>query len=252
MQNPTTFNLPQPSTVSAGSVEDRARAAGVIAYKDPNLVDLLRRASKEKKLVCFLLLVSMGMNIVQYVRTPTVITAVVTENGRRVVSINNKEYGATEAVQLGPDRLSHDDKRYLVSECAKALYGIDQASRGKDIERALKMMTDDFAPRYANWLKSNGNLEQQRRESWQAVWTVQENKVDPIDPYTIHLIGEQLITRYVNGQMKQEKVQLALDFKVVADLPRADRNLRTGFLIAFFGGKEISHTQVESDNTPTQ
>jgi hypothetical protein len=128
------------------------------------------------------------------------------------------------------------------------MYGIDQASRGKDIERAVRMMLPDAGARYVNWLRSSGDLELQRREKWQAVWTEQENKVDPHDPYTIRIIGEQEITRVVGGgQVKKEKVQLALNFKLVADLPRADRNLRSGFLIASFDGTEISRTQVPVD-----
>jgi hypothetical protein len=254
MQTEATLNaLPAHSSpADANGVEERARAKGIIAYKDPNLVDLLRRASRERMVIYGFLFISICMNVYQFWRSPELITAVVTESGKRVVSMNNRQYGETEAVQLGPDRLSHEDKRYLVNECAKALYGIDQASRGKDIERALKMMTDDFAVKYANWLKANGNLEQQRREAWQAVWTVQESKIDQNDPYTLHVIGEQLITKNVNGQIKQERVQHALDFKVITDLPRSDRNLRTGFLIAFFGGKEIQRNAVEPQDMATQ
>lgn len=232
--------------VVSDSLESRAARMGVIPFKDPNLVALLRAAQREKRWLYVIILSLLGLNIYLFARRPTILTAVVTESGRRVVTINDRDYGNTEAVQLGPDHLTNADKQYLVSECARSLYAIDQASRGKDIERALKMMTDDFAVRYANWLKSKGELEQQRSEKWQAVWTEQENKIDPNDPYTVHLIGEQLITKEVGNQVKQVKRVTALDFKLIADLPRSDRNIRTGFLVAFFGGNVISETPVET------
>lgn len=246
MQEASTLNRLPAAGEAGATAEERAAALGVVPMKDPNLVLLLRSASRERRLLYCVIVVLVAANVYLAMRRPNLLTAVVTENGRRVVTINDRDYGNTEAVQLGPDRLSNEDKRYLVSECARALYGIDQASRGKDIERSLKMMVDGFAINYANWLKAEGGLEQQRREAWQAVWTEQENKVDPNDPYTLHIIGEQLITKNINGQIKQVKVQHALDFKVVTDLPRSDRNLRTGFLIAFFGGKVISETPVET------
>ncbi len=211
-----------------------------VSYRDPNDVRLHLRNAAITLSVLALLFASICMNIYQYIRQPDLIVAVTTESGNRVVKINDRDYGRTDAVQLGPDKLSNEDKRYIASEFVKAMYAIDPASRPRDIERALRMMVPSEAVKYANYLKQSGQLEQQRREKWQAVWVEQDNSVDRADPYTVHIIGAQQITKVIGDQVVHEEVQNSLDFKLVVDLPRSDRNLRSGFLIGTFGGKELN------------
>jgi hypothetical protein len=208
-------------------------------FTSPDHLRLYRHLLVALALVTIALLVSLGVNAYLYSRKPDLLTAVVTENGRRVVTLNNRDFGATEAVQLGPDRLSNEDKLYLAGEYVRALYALDPASRQNDIERALRMMVPSAAVKYGNFLKASGQLEIQRRENWQAVWKELSRKVDPNDPYLIHLVGEQQITKVVNDQTLRETVQHALDVKLSADPPRSDRNLRSGFLVAAFEGQEL-------------
>ena len=193
-------------------------------------------------LVTLALFISLGVNAYLYSRKPDLLTAVVTDDGRRVISLNNREFGMTEAVQLGPDRLSNEDKLYLADEYVRALYALDPASRQNDIERALRMMVPSAAVKYGTFLKASGQLEVQRRENWQAVWKELSKKVDPNDPYLVHLVGEQQVTKVVNEQVVRETVQHALDVKLSADPPRSDRNLRSGFLVAAFEGQELKRT----------
>jgi len=102
------------------------------------------------------------------------------------------------------------------------------------------MMVPNSALAFAQYLKRNGVLDRQRAESHQAVWTPQDISVDQADPYTVRVIGKQEITKYIAGAANSETRQLSLTLKLVADpLRRADRNLRSGFLVARFDDKEL-------------
>jgi hypothetical protein len=93
---------------------------------------------------------------------------------------------------------------------------------------------------FARYLKQTGVLDKQRAESWQAVWTPQDISIDGADPYTVRVIGKQEITKVIAGATQQETRQLSLTLKLVADPQRrADRNLRSGFLIGSFDYKEL-------------
>jgi hypothetical protein len=163
--------------------------------------------------------------------------------------INDREYGETEAVKLGPDKLTDADKQYIAGEFVKAIYQVDPATRPRDIERALRMMAPASALLFARYLKQAGILDKQRAESWQAVWTPQDISVDGMDPYTVRVIGRQETTKVIAGASQQETRQLNLTLKLVADPQRrADRNLRSGFLIASFDYKEIG-TPASSEST---
>ena len=64
--------------------------------------------------------------------------------------------------------------------------------------------------------------------------------VDQADPYTVRVIGKQEITKVISGAPRTETRQLSLTLKLVADPQRrADRNLRSGFLVARFDDKEL-------------
>ena len=160
-------------------------------------------------LLVLLLLASVAFNIWQYWRRPDRI--VVDRSSGRVLMINDREYGETEAVKLGPDKLTGADKQYLAGEFVKAIYQVDPATRPRDIERALRMMAPNSALLFARYLKQTGILDKQRAESWQAVWTPQDISVDGADPYTVRVIGKQEITKVIAGATQQETRQLTPD-----------------------------------------
>jgi hypothetical protein len=207
-------------------------------HRDPIDVRTILSLSWLGILLALLVTVSLGFNVYQYYRRPDRI--VVDRSSGRVLMIDDREYGATEAVQFGRDRLTNADKQYLAGEFVRAIYQIDPATRNKDIERALRMMVPNSALAFAQYLKRNGVLDRQRAESHQAVWTPQDISVDQADPYTIRVIGKQEITKYIAGAAQSETRQLSLTLKLVADpLRRADRNLRSGFLVARLDDKEL-------------
>jgi len=165
--------------------------------------------------------------------------------GKRTGS-NDREYGETEAVKLGPDRLTGADKQYIAGEFVKAIYQVDPTTRPRDIERALRMMAPASALLFARYLKQTGILDKQRAESWQAIWTPQDISIDGADPYTVRVIGKQEITKMIAGAAQKETRQLSLTLKLVADPQRrADRNLRSGFLVASFDYKELGAPGVD-------
>lgn len=207
-------------------------------YRDPADVRTIVSLTWTGLLLALLVVVSLAFNIFLYWRRPDRI--VVDRSGGRVLMINDREYGETEAVRLGPDKLTDADKQYLAGEFVKAIYGIDPATRPRDIERALRMMAPDSALKFARYLKQTGILDQQQTQSWQAVWTLQDISVDRADPYTLRVIGKQQITKVISGAAHQETHQLHLTLKLVADPQRrADRNLRSGFLVASIDYREL-------------
>lgn len=224
-----------------------------ILHRDPDDVRMILRLAGTGMLLVVLLLVSLIFNLYQYARRPDRI--VVDRSSGRVLQINDRDYGATEAVEFGPDKLTPADKKYITGEFVRSIYQIDPATRPRDIERALRMMVPASALRFAHYLKQEGILEKQRAESWQTLWTPQDISIDQSDPYTVRVIGRQEITRLNAGVTQREARQLNLTIKLVADPQRrADRNLRSGFLIASIDYKELaaSPSSTGLDAAPSQ
>jgi hypothetical protein len=150
MNDAGTIELPPGLDMAAGKagiaetdqVEERdatvARSSSQILYRDPADVRTILSMAWTGTLLVLLLLASVAFNIWQYWRRPDRI--VVDRSSGRVLMINDREYGETEAVKLGPDKLTNADKQYLAGEFVKAIYGVDPATRPRDIERALRMM----------------------------------------------------------------------------------------------------------------
>jgi hypothetical protein len=244
----------QAGKAEPSQVEERdataAQSSSQVLYRDPADVRTILSLAWSGTLLVLLLLASVAFNIWQYWRRPDRI--VVDRSSGRVLMINDREYGETEAVKLGPDKLTDADKQYIAGEFVKAIYQVDPATRPRDIERALRMMAPASALLFARYLKQTGVLDKQRAESWQAVWTPQDISVDGMDPYTVRVIGRQETTKVIAGASQQETRQLNLTLKLVADPQRrADRNLRSGFLIASFDYKEIG-APASSESTATR
>jgi hypothetical protein len=230
-------NLTEASNTESSNTVETIRGK-IVAYRDPADVRTVINLTRSGLVLTLLLLASIIGNFYQYYRRPDRI--VVDRSSGRVLAINDREYGATEAVELGPDRLTDADKKYIVGEFVQALYRVDPATRSKDIERALRMMAPDSALKFARYLKQEAILEKQRQESWQSVWTVQDVSVDPRDRYLVRVIGRQDLRRLEAGAPVEETRQLNLSVRLMADPNgRADRNLRSGFIISSFEYKEI-------------
>jgi hypothetical protein len=221
------------------SVEPPDTAPRMIVYRDPADV----RANFQLLTVLLIVLCMFSLsaigNAYQYWRRPDRI--VIDRSGGRVLLINNREYGETDAAMMAPDRPGDADKKYLVGEYVRLLYAVNPATRAADLKSALEMMVPQSAAKFAAYLKEQHILEQQRAESWQTVWAPQDVSIDRLDPYTLRVIGKQEITKVVNNSVIQETKQLQLTVKLVADPGgRNDTNKRTGFLVAAIDYRELS------------
>jgi hypothetical protein len=226
-------------TASPANVESSDITSRMISYRDP--ADVRANFQLLTALLIVLCLFSLSAlgNAYQYWRRPDRI--VVDRSGGRVLLINNREYGETDAVTMAQDQPGDADKKYLTGEYVRLLYGVNPVTRAADMKSALEMMVPQSAARFAAYLREQHILEQQRAESWQAVWSPQDISIDRLDPYTLRVIGKQEITKVVNNSVIQESKQLQLTVKLVADPGgRNDSNRRTGFLVAAIDYKELS------------
>jgi len=232
-------NAGEPAAVE---IETRALPGATVMYRDVADVRTILSLTWSMMILALLLVASAVGNIYQYLRRPD---RIVVDGGTgRVLSINDRNYGKEEGIEFGPDRLTREDKIYITREFVKAVYQVDPATRPRDIERALTMMVPDSAVKFSRWLKEKGVLDQQRAESWQTLWNPMDVSVDKNDPYTISVIGKQNITKVIDGTTVTDSRQLRLTIKLVADnRGRADRNLRSGFLISSLDYQELNEPE---------
>jgi hypothetical protein len=208
-------------------------------YRDPNDIRTIYQLLSVLLITLALFVLSAAGNAWQYWRRPDRI--VIDRSGGRVLMINDRQFGETDAVKMAPDHPTDADKKYLVGEFVKSLYAVNPTTRAPDIKTALEMMVPQAATRFAAYLREQHVLERQKAESWQAVWTPQDVTVDRVDPFTVRVIGRQEITKVVNNQVVQETKQLQHTVKLVADpAGRTDQNRRMGFLVAAIDYKEIT------------
>lgn len=213
--------------------------------------------------------VSLGINVFLAVRKADRI--VVDKSSGRVVELNNRDYGATENVEIAPDRPADTDKKYLVKEFLKALYEVEQTTRETQVNKLLRMLDADLSLMLATRLKQNGLLAAEKAESVNSSWELQDLSVDERDPFILRAIGVRRIRRKAGGQDVEETLQLKCKF-LLKDSPaspaRNDNNLRTGFTILRFrvepvSGKQsspialladgdISNEEIESSETTTE
>src|SRR5262249_26249321 len=90
---------------------DRAEAPSIptALHRDPVDVRTILSLSWIGILLTLLMVTSLAFNVYQYWRRPDRI--VVDRSSGRVLMINDREYGATETVSFGPDRLTNADKQ---------------------------------------------------------------------------------------------------------------------------------------------
>jgi hypothetical protein len=226
--------LPEPRRVNSSQ-----NVGPSIVYRDSSDVRTILSLTFSMMIMVVLLVASGVGNIYQYLRRPDRI--VVDGGSGRVLSINDRNYGREDGIEFGPEKLTAQDKVYVTKEFVKAVYQVDPATRPRDMEKAFRMMVPDSAVKFSRWIKEQGILDQQKAESWQTVWNPMDVSVDKNDPYTVTVIGKQDITKVVAGVRVSETKQLRLTLKLVADSTgRADRNLRSGFLVASLDYQELN------------
>lgn len=230
-----------PTDMSALDVRTPERIIDYVA--DPEQTLTLHRLFGVLGVLVVIVLVQAAFNLMLYMRRPDRIVVDRTAGGDRVVVMNDREYGLTDNVQFSRDQLTDGDKKYLASHFIELYYGNNPDIRDQQLNEAIKLMVTARGRELFNYLKQNHILEQQAAESWQAKWTQQQASVDPADPFTVHVIGVQQLTRIVGQRPVEETHQLNLTVKLAKDeLGRDERNKRTGYQVAWFGWEELKNT----------
>lgn len=199
-------------------------------------------------LLILILFGSLTANFVQVFMGPTTIVMKELPNGgTQVVAYNGRPVESADgSIEVRPDAVQNGDKIYYAGVYAKLLYAPNPSTRTEDVKSALRMMVEDRAGILINCLNRGCeeydlNLDRQKAQSWQAVWTEQKNEVDSHDPFTVNIIGLQELTYVINNTVKKEKKQISLSIKLVADpLGRAPRNMRNGVQVDSFQYKLLS------------
>lgn len=227
----------------------------VICYRDPADVRTIRRQS----LLIVLSLVIVGVAVIgvvyKAIQRPDRIVVDMTSG--RAVMINNRELGATEAVKLEKDKLQLADMDYVVKAFVEYLYRVDQRSRSKDIEAALRLMVPGQAKKFAQYLTDQKVLQTQREQQWNALWKTEYLEHAPGKALTVKVYGTQEIDMVIKNESKHATKHVLLTVELLPDAPengtfRLDRNLRSGFRINSIDYKELSSTEAETPVTQIQ
>jgi hypothetical protein len=219
-----------------------ASDGAVISYRDIEDVDTIRRLSWAVIILLALCFSLGGALIYKMLMKPIMIVQDRT-SGETLV-IDGRQYGGkTSTLEVGPEELTDRGKISLATNFLEKLYNIDPATRGADMNKAVRMMDPDGSIIYSRWLKEKQVLETQAAEGWQATWHLQDMSIDERDPYIVRALGEQVIRRKVNGELKQETRQVSVKLLLTVSTTkpkRNDNNLNTGFCISKFKAKSLN------------
>ena len=116
---------------STGNV-DQQPFGPVICYRDPADVRTIRR---QARIIILCLLVTGAILGVVYKSIQRPDRIVVDMSSGRTVMINDREFGATEAVRLRKDKLQIADMDYVVKAFLEYLYRVDQRTRSRTLKR---------------------------------------------------------------------------------------------------------------------
>jgi len=246
----------EPDVDKAEVVETATSLPPVICYRDPADVRTIRRQSRLLLLALFVTATAVVGVVYKSIQRPDRI--VVDMSYGRAVMINNRELGATEAVRLEKDKLQIADMDYVVRTYLDYLYRVDQRSRAKDIEAALRLMVPGQAKKFAQYLTEQKVLQTQREQQWNAIWKAEYLEHAPGKPLTVKVYGTQEIDLVIKNQSKHVTKHLLLTVELLPDAPedgtfRLDRNLRSGFRINAVDYKELSSSESDTPvviNTP--
>jgi hypothetical protein len=249
--------LELPSTAVAEETESPQRAEAqpfvpVICYRDPADVRTIRRQSW--LIVLSFVIAGIAVIGVVYKSIQRPDRVVVDMSSGRTVMINDRELGVTEAVKLEKDKLQIADMDYVVKAFLDYLYRVDQRSRSKDIEAALRLMVPGQAKKFAQYLTDQKILQTQREQQWNAIWKPEYLEHAPGKPLTVKVYGTQEVDLVVKNESKHVTKHVLLTVELLPDAPeggtfRLDRNLRSGFRINALDYKELSTNEAETSAT---
>ena len=238
-------------------VETDSSLPPVICYRDPADVRTIKRQSRLLLFALFITATAVVGVVYKSIQQPDRI--VVDMSSGRTVMINDRELGATESVRLEKDKLQIADMDYVVRTYLDYLYRVDQRSRAKDIEAALRLMVPGQAKKFAQYLTEQKVLQTQREQQWNATWKPEHLEHAPGKPLIVNVYGTQEIDLVIKNQSKHITRHVLLTVELLPDAPedgtfRLDRNLRSGFRINALDYRELSSSESDAPvvtNTPS-
>ena len=218
---------------------------GFYSERDPEDVMTISHLLRAVFILAALLFLSGGLNFYLALRKADLI--VVDKTSGRTLAINNKDYGATEAVQISPDNLTNRDKKALVAEFLRCLYEVNGATRAGNVNRLLKMMEPNLSLQQARLFNDEKLLAQEKTESVNSSWELQDVTFDDRDPYLVRALGKRIVRRAPGGGATvEEETQIKIKF-LVMDSPtspaRNDNNYRTGFYVQKYRAEAVDGTK---------
>src|ERR1043165_8202339 len=171
--------------------ETHSSSPPVICYRDPSDVRTIRRQSRILLLALIVTATAVLGVVYKSIQRPDRI--VVDMSSGRTVMINDRELGVTEAVRLEKDKLQIADMDYVVKVYLEYLYRVDQTSRSKDSEAALRLLVPGQAKKFAQYLTDQKVLQTQREQQWNTTWRAEYLEHAPGKPLTVKVYGTQEI-----------------------------------------------------------
>ena len=227
-----------------GNTEQNPAYPPYFSERDPEDVLTISLLLRAGFILTALLFLSTGMNFYLALRKADLI--VVDKTSGRHLAINNKDYGQTEAVTLAPDNLTDRDKKALVTEFLRCLYEVNGATRPENVNRLLKMMEPNLSLSQAQLFNTEKLLAQEKAESVNSSWEIQDLSVDERDPYIVRAIGKRVLRRVQSGASVEEETQIKIKV-LLMDSPtspvRNENNYRTGFYIQKYRSEAVDGTR---------
>lgn len=223
---------------------DYAPDAFAYLERDPEDVLTISHLLRVSLILVVLLFLSTGLNFYLALRKADLI--VVDKTSGRTLVINDKDYGQTEAVSLAPDNLSNRDKKALVAEFLRCLYEVNGATRSAQVNRLLKMMEPNLSLQQARLFNDEKLLAQEKAESVNSSWELQDVTFDERDPFIVRALGKRIVRRVREGGTVEEETQIKIKF-LLMDSPtspaRNDNNYRTGFYVLKYRSEAVDGTK---------
>lgn len=224
--------------------QDFSSAALVSVERDPEDVLTISRLLRALFILTALLFLCAGLNFYLVLRKADLI--VVDKTSGRTLAINDRDYGSTEAVSLAPDNLSNRDKTALVTEFLRCLYEVNGATRPANVNRLLKMMEPNLSLQQARLFNDEKLLAQEKTESVNSAWELQDITFDERDPYIVRALGKRTLRRVREGGTVEEETQIKVKF-LLMDSPtspaRNENNYRTGFYVQKYRAEAVDGTR---------
>ena len=235
----------QTEDFSGDASRDFTADAFVSVERDPEDVLTISHLLRLGLVLVVLLFLSCGLNFYLALRKADLI--VVDKTSGRTLAINNKDYGATEAVQISPDNLTNRDKKALVAEFLRCLYEVNGATRAGNVNRLLKMMEPNLSLQQARLFNDEKLLAQEKTESVNSSWELQDVTFDDRDPYLVRALGKRIVRRAPGGGATvEEETQIKIKF-LLMDSPtspaRNDNNYRSGFYVQKYRSEAVDGTK---------